>query len=73
VRARRVSTSHGSQGVAGVATPVLLKKSIRLDLMRVEAVLKASTISLGPKATGGQILGYNNVRSVFDGSWLVRR
>src|SRR5215203_7047533 len=34
--------------VAGVVPQVLLEKSRRLDSMRVEAVLKASTISVGP-------------------------
>jgi hypothetical protein len=63
-----VSTSHGSQGVVGVVTPVLLEESSHLDSMRVEAVLKASTISLGPKATEGQILGYKRVQGGVEGA-----
>jgi hypothetical protein len=54
-------------------TPVLLEKSSYLDSMRVEAVLKACTISLGPRVPECLFCGYNNVRSVFEAPWLVRR
>jgi hypothetical protein len=64
---------RGRGRVAGVRTPVCYQRPGHLDSMSVQAVLKASSTSLGTLGPESLLFGYNDVEGGFEGLWFVRR